>query len=240
MIYHLLPGDAQVETFKQTGIDGEFLVCRECLIEGDVSGATLDDFLMNRATFFNGAYGEDPTNYNANVASQLRKLTEMSGLDEVNLWFEYELFCSVNMWFCLDLVSKSDAAIYRVAPGYLTVGHRWDGFGRATADDMRRCYEARIKLSVDDIALGSKLWHAFQNSDKDGLRQLGKQESPAFPYLDELCEAAIDCETGPAAILKEIRNEGITDFGLLFAEFRRRAGVYGYGDGQVKRILETI
>ena len=100
MIYHVLPGDAQVEDFRQTGLSGEILICREALIEGDISGETLDDFFENRAAF----HGEDSASYNANVASQFRRLLDVGQSDEVNLWFEYELFCAVNMWFCLSLL----------------------------------------------------------------------------------------------------------------------------------------
>jgi hypothetical protein len=40
--------------------------------------------------------------------------------------------------------------------------------------------------------------------------------------------------------LTELREEGIADFGEIFAAFRERAGVYGFGDEQVKRILAEI
>src|SRR5262245_55561221 len=158
MIYHVLPGDAQVAEFKESGIEGEMLVCRECLVEGDLSGNTLDEFFINRAAFINDAYEGDPANYNAGVASQLRMLAEVGRGDEVNLWFEYELFCGANMWFCLELLSRTTAQVYRVEPVYLSKTHRWDGFGKATVDDMRRCFDARIELSREDIELGSSLW----------------------------------------------------------------------------------
>ena len=38
MIYQVLPGDSLVEGFHKTDIVGEVIVCRECLIVGDVSG----------------------------------------------------------------------------------------------------------------------------------------------------------------------------------------------------------
>src|SRR5262245_14012207 len=113
MIYHVLPGDAQVEAFRASGIEGELLVCREALVEGDISGETVDEFFINRASFVNGAYDEDPANYNAEVASQFKKLLDVDDGDEINLWFEYELFCAANMWFCLDLLSKTEADVYR-------------------------------------------------------------------------------------------------------------------------------
>jgi hypothetical protein len=239
MIYHMLPGDAQVETFKQTGIEGEMLVCRECLVEGDLSGETLDEFLLNRAAFINDTYDSDPSVYNATVASQFKKLTELNDNDEINLWFEYELFCSVNMWFCIDLLSDAAPTIYRVEPVYLTNENRWDGFGGATPEQMRECFDSRTKLTPEDIALGSELWTAYRTNNADSLRKLSDQISPAFPYLKELCDAAIERGSQPAEIVRQILSEGISSFDKLFPEFKKRAGIYGFGDSQVKRLVET-
>jgi len=238
-MYQVLPGDAQVAAFKESAIQGELLVCRECLVEGDLSGDSLDEFFVNRAAFINGAYDEDPANYNALVASQLRKLTEVGRGDEVNLWFEYELFCAANMWFCLDLLSKTSAQVYRAEPVYRTATDRWDGFGGATAADMRRCFESRIKMANEDVALGSLLWQAYKAADNERLGELSNEVSPAFPYLKELCEAAIAKETTPAVVVNQIRQDGAENFGEIFLEFRRRAGVYGYGDSQVKRLMDA-
>jgi len=237
MFIHVLPGDAQVEVFRSSGIEGEMLVCREALVDGDISGDTLDEFLINRASFMNGAYEEDPANYNVRVASQFRRLLEADVGDEVNLWFEYELFCSVNMWFCLDLLSRTEADIYRVAPAYLNQQHRWDGFGGATTDNLRSCFDERIKFTSDDIRLGADLWQAFRKKDAERLSTLSANARPTFPYLAEVGRAAAEKETLPAVIVSEIEGEGINNFNEIFLEFRRRAGVFGYGDSQVKSLM---
>lgn len=238
MIYHVLPGDAQVEAFMDSDIDGEMLVCRESLIEGDLSGDTLDQFFQNRAAFINETFDEDPAVYNATVASQLRKLAELTKSDDVNLWFEYDLFCAVNIWFCLSLVSATEANVFRVAPVYLTETDIWDGFGGAGGDEMRRSFESRVKLTRDDVELGTSLWDAFKSSDATTLERLSDQRSPAFPYLSEVVEAAINLRSRPVEVVAGIERDGITGFGAIFREFRRRAGVFGFGDEQLKRVLD--
>jgi hypothetical protein len=239
MIYHVLPGDAQVNEFQQSRVKGEMLVCREALIEGDVSGESLDEFLVNRAAFMNAVNDEDLALYNANVASQFRTIAKLTDGDEVNLWFEYELFCYVNMWFCIDLISRTGAVAFRVAPVYLTETDRWDGFGGATPQDMQKCFDTRIKLTREDIALGAALWQAFRTNDNEALSQLSEHVSPAFPYLKEVCKAAIERHETPSALVRELRSEGMTELREIFPEFRRRAGVYGFGDTQVKRLMEN-
>ena len=237
MRLHVLPGDAYVQEFKESSIGGEMLVCRECLVEGDLSGADLDEFFENRSALINAANDEEPAGYAARVASQFRPLLDLTAGTEVNLWFEYELFCSVNMWFCLDLLAQTSADVYRVAPVFRNEETRWDGFAGATARDMQRCFESRTRFTREDIRSGADLWRAFKAGDCDTLRRLSDISSPALPYLKEVCEAAIDKDSRPAEILRQIRTAGSSSFNEIFPECRSRAGVYGFGDTQVMRLM---
>src|SRR5215207_6662647 len=107
MKIHVLPGDAQVEDFRATGLDGEIVVCREALVDGDVRANGLEEFWQTRERFLTEAYPESPSNYRDSVVSEFEKLLDLPGSAEVNLWFEYELFCHVNMWFCVWLLCDS-------------------------------------------------------------------------------------------------------------------------------------
>ncbi|MBP7376293.1 MAG: hypothetical protein KA956_07430 [Pyrinomonadaceae bacterium] len=238
MIYHVLPGDAVAEEFKKTKIRGEVIVCRECLAVGDVDADILPDFWEQRARFILSEYGEDEIVYHETVADELAVLLDLGSDDEVNLWFEYELFCSVNMWFCLWLLSETGAAVFRVEPVVLKPEDRWDGFGNLGSVDLQKCYGRRVRFTPKEIQLGADLWNAFRKNDHERLIELSKAEQGRFPYLAEVCDAAIERVTRPAEIVAEIQFEGKTEFEEIFAEFKRRAGVYGYGDLQVQRIID--
>jgi hypothetical protein len=97
-----------------------------------------------------------------------------------------------------------------------------------------------VKFTPADVELGSELWIAFQNRNYSRLRELSLTESQCLPYLREACEAEIEKDFRPKQVLKEIRRSGIEDFGETFAAFREQAGVYGFGDHQVKRLLNEI
>ncbi len=234
MSYHVLPGDAIAEEFRKTNIDGEVLVCRECLIVGDVGADILPEFWDQRARFILSEYGEDEIVYHETVADELAKLLDLDEDAEVNLWFEYELFCSVNMWFCLWLLSETGAAVYRVEPVVLSQDDRWDGFGKLSAVELQTCYDARTYFAPEDIALGAALWNAYRKGDGVRLTELSTTESPCFPYLVEVCQAAIDKDTRPAEILEGLdpKSEDI------FAQFTKLAGVYGLGDLQVQKLID--
>ncbi|MEO7538785.1 MAG: DUF1835 domain-containing protein [Pyrinomonadaceae bacterium] len=238
MTIHVLPGDSLVDEFRKANIPGDVIVCRECLVVGPVDADTTFEFWDDRARFILAEYGEDEIEYHERVADELEKLAEVEPGTEVNLWFEYELFCSVNIWFCISKLAGRGANIYRVEPSVLSIKDRWKGFGALQASDLRKCFESRRELSADDIKLGAALWEAFRADDHRSLKELSKGPSDAYPYLDEVCEAAIEKDLRPVETLMEIKKEGITEFDDVFAEFSHRAGVYGLGDLQVQRLLE--
>lgn len=241
MSIHVLPGDALAVDFKNADIEGDVVVCRECLIEGDVRGEELEDFWSARADFLQSAYGKDEIFYVENVVAEFEELFYLEPETEVNLWFEYELFCQTNMWFCLYLLAEeTDATVYRVAPVVRTDEDVWKGFGGLSADDLRACFEHRIKFGKSDILLGKDLWKAYQNKDFDKLRQLSRTNSECFPKLKEVCEAEIEKQFRPKRTLEKIIAGGETDFGRIFELFKSEEGVYGFGDSQVKRILQEI
>ena len=240
MRYHVLPGDSIVEEFSKTGIEGDTIVFREALIVGPIDAETADEFWEDRARFILSDYGDDEIVYHERVADELVRLDDIGVGDEVNLWFEYELFCQVNMWFCMSRLAESGAEIYRVAPVVVSLEDRWKGFGQLNSEDLKVCYEARTKLAADDIKLGVELWDKYRARDAAGLLALAGTPTRAFPYLNETAKAAADIETGPLDVVREIREEGTSDPDAVFIEFSQRAGVYGLGDLQVFRLLDKL
>lgn len=240
MNIHVLAGDALAEQFNYTGIEGEIAVCRECLIEGDVKAENLEDFWKIRANFIKSVYGEPEEKYYEIVAAELQKLKNLAPETEVNLWFEYELFCQTNLWFYLYILRETAANVFLVAPVVREGDEIWKGFGNLSAEGLRQCFLQKTKFEKDDIALGANLWKAYQNFDYEKLEKLSETNSPCFPFLKEVCLAEIEKNSRPKNILREIAENSAADFSEIFAEFSRRAGVYGFGDAQVKRILQEI
>lgn len=242
MMYHVLPGDAQVEAFRASGIEGEVLVCREALIYGPIDAEDLDSFWRERAQFIVSEYGEDEISYHENVADQLSRLQDLGPDDEVALWFEYELFCSVNMWFCLSLLENTGAAVYRVEPLGRDVEDRWDGFGNFSGEEMKAAFELRTRLNDEQVALGSSLWRAYRSKEHAVLRDLSaKCDADCFPYLKEVVAAAAEEDIHPQEVVKEIvLGIGSKELKDVFPEFKRRAGVYGYGDQQVQQLIDGL
>ena len=240
MIYHVLPGDAQVEDFRKTGIPGEIIVFREAFVTGPLDAADVNEFWDQRAHFILGEYGEDEIAYQEKVADEILRISDLGEGDEVNLWFEFELFCSVNFWYCLHELKDSRAAVYRVAPINLEPDDVWKGFGEHGPDELAAAFESRTEISPEDLNLGAELWRAFRDRERASLRKLGDHRSASMPFLKEVTDAACEIDVRPLQIVREIRSEGLSTLEEVFPEFRKRAGVYGFGDLQVERLLDSI
>ncbi|CAN5613169.1 hypothetical protein BH20ACI4_BH20ACI4_04840 [soil metagenome] len=240
MIYHVLPGDSLVEIFEKTNLEGEIIVCRECLIEGDLTAKNLEEFWKVRENYLTRNFPQKEEFYAENVRGEFEKLLAVSPFDEINLWFEYELFCQTNLWFCLSLLSGKDVEIYRVAPVVRNENDLWKGFGDLSKKELEKCFEQKIKLSKEDIEFGRWLWKTFTAKDLEKCNNFDFEKIEKFPHLKDVVEAALVIETRPKKRISEIVSEGETDFGKVFQKFGETEGVYGFGDLQVKKIYDSI
>lgn len=236
---HILAGDSLVEEFKKSGIEGDVIVFREAFISGPVDAVDENAFWNERANFIMAEYGEDEIDYHEKVADEILKIEDITDEDEVCLWFEYELFCSVNMWFCINRLRRSGAKLFRVAPDNVEPDGVWDGFADHDADALAAAFASRVELSSEDIETGVELWRAFASRNAARLNELGKYRSPAFPFLAEVAEAAAEIESKPREIVETIVAEGFSEIENVFPEFKKRAGVYGFGDLQVERLMDS-
>jgi hypothetical protein len=240
MIYHVLPGDAQVEDFRKTGIPGELIVFREAFVTGPIDAVDVNEFWDQRAHFVLSEYAEDEISYHEKVADEILRISEIGPDDEVNLWFEFELFCSVNFWYCLSELKDSGATVYRVGPFNLEPDDVWKGFGGHGSDELAAAYESRTEIIQADLDRGAELWTAFRRREGSTLRKLSDYRSASMPFLKEVAEAGSEIDSRPLQIVREIRSEGLSTIDEVFPEFRKRAGVYGFGDLQVEHLLDSI
>lgn len=243
MQIHILTGDGLANYFRYASIDGSVIVSRECLIDGDVGGNDLKDFWATRANFIADTYKDSTTNYLEKVASEYEKIFFLSAEDEVNLWFEYDLFCQVNMWFTISLLHLANLKnIYRISPQVRENESPWRGFANADSEELQQCFTQRIKFEEKDLILGTNLWEAYQSNHLIKLQEYAQTQSDCFPYLKEICEAEVARkeQNEPQKFVEKLMLGRMTNFGDIFSHFSKQRAIYGLGDLQVKQIYEKI
>lgn len=245
MQYHILNGDALKDQLPTDKIEGDFIVCRECLIDGDISGNSLIEFWDNRAAFIEQTYGTEAGGYNELALPQFQKILELNPDDIVNLWFGDDLFCQMNLCFMISLLD--------------TIGHRtniflvkaqttnWQEFGAMSTDELITAYDQKKAMTSDEFQLMLQCWTAFQQNDLTQLADLSTTPTNHFPFFQEVIQAHIDRfpsngllgrpQQQLVAIQKALQTD---DFGVIFPQFTKEAGIYGFGHLQVKAMWETL
>jgi hypothetical protein len=246
MIYNILNGDSLAHSFPDAKIEGDIIVVREALMDGDLSGDNLNDFWRSRAKYHESTEAE----YHSGVAKEFEKIINAPDNTEFNLWFEYDLFCQVNMWFVVSIINNLPVKkkVYAVYTSYLDRSnkHFWNGFGPATSSQLQVCFADRILLSNADLQLGQELWTAYKDNDFEELIRLAKNHSFAFPYLQEVVKAHIDrfpkdgTNGRPEKVIEDIIKNVSTDFHKVFKEFWNRESIYGFGDIQLKHLYDKV
>ena len=240
---HILNGDALLEHFPQT-ISGTKLVMRECLVDGPVIGSTLTDFYNTRAVFLAKHYPPTtPADYTEKSVSEFERMLEIPLGAAVHLWFEDDLFCQVNLWFVVHLLWSSNKRfkIYLIRPQ----DQLRFGFGGLTESELVTAYEHRKAITSPELF--SNLWPAYQSGDLETLVELGTQLSGEMPFVLAAIQAhmdrlpSADSEGLPIETLKAIlTRHDADDFGTVFRAFSDALPIYGFGDAQVKRLLNEM
>ena len=242
-VYHILNGDALKEQFPEQ-LAGEIIIARECLVDGPVSSASLDELFAIRAAFIAEAYsGYSVEEYYVGAVSEFNKIKHIPEKARVNLWFEDDLFCQVNCWFTCFLLFHftKRCSVFIVRPPQ----HTPYGFGGLSEPELRQAFADRMALtSLKDMA---GLWEFYCAGDLEGLLASAGQMEEHFPFVLPAVEAHIariptERDKGrPFRTLLEIM-EGLAtpDFPAVFRAFSQREAIYGFGDLQVKRMYDQL
>lgn len=240
--YHILNGDSLRQQFPKK-MDGEVMVARECLVDGEVKSDSLDELFKIRAKFITEYGNYTIEDYYTNTVSEFEKIREIPEKSDINLWFEDDLFCQVNFWFSINLILNSvqNCNVFLIRPNI----HTQYGFGGLNELELIKAFEQRTPIiKIDKIA---SLWNSYQKNDIEKLIRTAKELKTTFPFIYRAVEAHIDrIPNGnypgrPVQTLIEIMKELKTEsFGLIFKEFNKRESIYGFGDLQVKRLFDEI
>ena len=240
--YHILNGDALKDRFPKS-IHGELIVARECLVDGDLEGSELNQFYATRAKFLNENYQVATQDYYDNTVAEFNKIGMIEDNSEINLWFEDDLFCQVNLWFIIYLLVKKEVKnkVYLIRPE----SHDQYGFGGLAESELISLNRKRSVLSELDKL--KNLWIYYQNNDLEKLILTARKLELLYPFILNAAEAHLDRvpkhknEGRPIQSLRAIISElGTNEFEPVFRAFCTRESIYGFGDLQVKRLVDQI
>lgn len=236
---HILNGDGLLHQL-QNRIEGVKIVCRECMIEGNTKGKTLDEIFENRALYIQKIYEVSQANYNAKTKEELLRIQNIPKEHEINLWFEDDLFCQTNFWFVAHLLKelRIQNPIFLVRP---SKGNEYN-FGKMNAAELRSSFQNKTNISVEILNGLQKLWWAYQQNDTSAMLSIAQTLHTHFPFLGPAVYAQISkyLQLPKKALGKIINELNTSEFETIFQEFCKQEAIYGFGDSQVKRMFDQI
>jgi hypothetical protein len=237
---HVLNGDETRRVFERAGIAGDVVVWRDILVEGPVNGdGDAVPALAARAAFLAERLAMDRERYARGAREQADALEAARGHDEVVLWFEQDLFCTVNLWRLLDWFAGRPPAP-RLSLVYPSTDEA-KGLGAEEPARLAALFEARQAIGDDTLALGRRAWAAYASDDPLDSAALVEHEDAALPFVrgafrchlgrfPSVANGLNEVETGILAVLRR----GPRDFGDLFREVTTHPRVRRHGMGDVQ------
>ncbi|KAA1246956.1 DUF1835 domain-containing protein [Aquimarina sp. RZ0] len=248
---HITNGDSLTNRLKELNlVEGEFLIWREMLCEGptDIKIETTTA-IAKRKTFLKKYYRISQDDYEAKFISQIKKIDD-SSYEEIILWFEYDLFCHINMIAAISLLLRkgiNNIPIYLVCSGRVENSKKCLGLCELSDIQLKQHFENKVLLNTNDLELASHIWTLYCESNPSKIAGQIKKES-SFDYLSICLRAHLQrfpnmltgLNTLEYNILEMIDKHQIKNIKQLMGYALEYQGFYGYGDMQMKRVLARL
>ena len=245
---HITNGMSLTEKLNELGVEGIRITWQEMLCEGPtVEHLESDEFIAVRRAFLSEYYDIiiDENEYREEIG----KLDARDSYEEIVLWFEYDLFCHINLLGVIHLIQtkKIDVPIYLVCSGRVKGEKDFKGLAELSQSQLLQHYDRRIPLNSDDVDLASTLWCLYCGIDHNLIKPYIVKTS-SFEYLNSCLKAHLkrfpDSKSGLGRleqhILETIKLNTIKSRHHLLGYILNYQGYYGYGDIQIMRMIEKL
>lgn len=250
---HILNGDSVKTTLKQSKLQGDVLVFREMLCEGSIiADIGSDKFWIQRYDFFNRELGVEKLEYYDKTIKELVKIEDLSAYDEVILWFEYDLFCQVNLMALSSYLLKhyrSAIYYYLVCVGKEHGENEWKALTDYHPEDYKKLYENKIKLSRNDLQFATNAWQTYVKNDKTEIEAFDFKKTKKFCYFDIAMQQHLlrfndkdELNQISRKILEIIGAKSLSEKEIIkeLLNWQRKETVYGFGDLQYALKLKKL
>lgn len=244
---HILNGDSTLLQLQKTSVEGETLVWRDILCEGPTKYEVgSDDFWHVRQEFMAKRYDVAHSDYQAKSIGEFQIMK--SDFDEIILWFEYDLFCQINMLAMLSFLYKNgySSNVSLICVGEFPPYNGLVGLGQIDSKYYSELFDNRQLLSPIDLMFADQHWKLYCNQNHQLL--FDELNAPlSFPYLKQAFKAHqkrfYDQLTGLNEIetkaLQLINEEQYTNHSLVGALLRWDE-FYGFGDMQYFEVINDL
>ena len=247
---HILNGQTTLHLFHESGITGETFVWDEILSDGPVLyEVASEEFWQMRRDFVVATFGQGATGY-SNLVKNFEKVRAFDNYEEVVLWYEYDLFCQVNLIAILSWFYKQSAH-NKVRFSLICVGeepgyNKLVGLGQLPVRRYPELLENRQSLSESNLRYADTVWSSYTDENPSELA-FACVPHPIFQYLGSAIQAHLERfpdHTGLGVIEHEILSciskESLTNVDFLVRHMLQWQEFYGFGDLQYYYYIKAM
>ncbi|APY12305.1 DUF1835 domain-containing protein [Seonamhaeicola sp. S2-3] len=245
---HITNGSVLTNYLNDYGYKGNIITWHEMLCEGPTHVNILSkEFFKARTNFFSATY-----NVYLDVdafKTEINKLDNLEDVSEIILWFEYDLFCHINLIAVISLIKQKhiNLPLYLVCSGFVKGSKNLKALSELNAEQLKNHYNNRIRLSEDDIELAETLWQIYNGKDHNLFKPFIVKSS-SFDYLSNCLKAHLerfpDSKSGLSTLEKNIlgiiNKNTIKSKHHLLGYALNYQGFYGFSDMQLGRIIDQL
>jgi len=247
-ILHITNGDNLTTFMRELGFKDDILTWQEMLCEGPTESIIdTPTFFNKRKSFLNEFY--DIEINESEYISEIQKLNHLDQYTEIVLWFEYDLYCHINLVAVISLLQEKHAKqhLSLVCSGRILGEKSLKGISELTPEQLLYHYEKRERLTKEDIDLAVTIWKIYCGRDHNLLKYYITKKSN-FKYLTNCLKAHLErfpnlksgLDNIEENILTIIRDKEIKSINHLLGYALNYQGYYGYHDLQLSRIIEKL
>jgi hypothetical protein len=245
---HITNGSSLTNYLLELNISGDFLTWQEMLCEGptEIKIDTLS-FINKRKAFLNTFY--DIEFNDIEYQFEIKKLNNLEDFTEIVLWFEYDLFCHLNLVAVISLLLQKHVTlpIYLVCSGRIIGEKNLKALTELSSGQISNHLNTKVKLTEEDLDLAQTVWKTYCGKDHNLLKHYITKKS-TFKYLSNCLKAHLerfpDLNSGldnlESNILTIIRDQHIKSKHHLLGYALNYQGYYGFGDIQLSRIINKL
>ncbi|WP_047414886.1 DUF1835 domain-containing protein [Cellulophaga sp. Hel_I_12] len=250
-LLHITNGDAFTSKLKKLKLTGDIITWREMLCEGKTeTNVGSESFWKTRFEFLNKNYKVSKASFIEKTLKEYRSLCNHKQQDQIVLWFEYDLFCQVNLLAVISWlkIHRKYAQIYLVCSGKEDDTDVLYGLNELSDEHVLKLYETKTLLTQDDIEYADYVWQLYCSDNPIRLENLSDFKNFNFNYLESTIQAHLhrfpsiknglnEMETN---ILQLAMDKKPGSKGQFLSVLLKNQGVLGFSDNQFHNAINRL
>ncbi len=193
---HIVNGLATLNLLDRTDIRGARVSGDDIFAEGPVQDCLeTPGSWRARAEYLQRRFGIPKEQYLQRKEERERSLRSFAYHEEVVLWFEFDLFCQLNLLFLLHWFANrnlGNTKLSLICPGEFPGIKRFRGLGALSPKQLASLFEEREEVTEQQKKLAEKAWSAYSSPDPTAIEQLLEEDTGALHHLRQALYAHLE------------------------------------------------